>query len=239
MSALLIMIGAILVFIAVLPLFFDKCHAGMAALFALGALFVLHGLFFDTLLPFFAAFMVVYVLFVVWLIVLSMFFIVFAFKNASLPCYFDVILVLGCGIKGCILSRTLKLRLNKAMEFKKTHSKAKLMLSGGMSKGADISEAHAMRKYLVKKGLSEDTLMIEDEALSTFENFAFSTALIGDKKVLAVTSVSHTYRAYLMARAAGLDIRICPAKEPLTMFFTNYIRELIAVTMFFMFGRIV
>ena len=52
------------------------------------------------------------------------------------------------------------------------------MPSGG--KGADepVSEAEAMRRYLLEQGIPEERILVEDRSRDTFENMKFSKEII-------------------------------------------------------------
>ena len=118
---------------------------------------------------------------------------------------FDYIVVLGCGlINGDKVSRLLGNRLDKAVKvYNRSMSACKIICSGG--KGADetISEAEAMKNYLLEKGISKHDIILEDKSTDTMENLINSQAIIQERKgrqfTAIVSSGYHILRADLYA----------------------------------------
>lgn len=129
-------------------------------------------------------------------------------KQSTEKC--DYILVLGAGLKdGDEVSRVLQDRLEAAIECYDNYDKgAKIVVSGGKGSNEDVSEAEAMKRYLVKKGVSEDIIIKEDKSTSTKENFEFSKDKIEEdsgmkvsrSKVKVVTTDFHAFRSNLLAK---------------------------------------
>ena len=97
------------------------------------------------------------------------------------------ILILGCQIrKDGTLTPLLKSRVDRAIEFANMQKKIKgkdivFIPSGG--KGADelISEAEAMKNYLLEQGISKKNILVEDKSTNTYENMSFSYKLVKNK----------------------------------------------------------
>ena len=129
-------------------------------------------------------------------------------KHSTEKC--DYILVLGAGLKdGDEVSKVLKDRLEAAIECYDNYDKGcKIVVSGGKGSNEDMSEAEAMRRYLIKKGIDEDCIIKEDKSTSTKENFEFSKDKIeedsGDEvsksKIKVVTTAFHAFRSNLLAK---------------------------------------
>lgn len=94
----------------------------------------------------------------------------------------DYVIVLGAQVQGTELSRSLKYRVEKALEYARVHSNTILILSGGQGEGEDISEADAMYNYLREHGIPEYQMIKEDNSHSTYENLAYSKALIDERE---------------------------------------------------------
>ena len=86
----------------------------------------------------------------------------------------DLIVVLGCQVRGETPSRMLRHRLDTAYEAMQKHPDALCVVSGGKGSDELISEAEAMRRYLVEKGADESRIVMEDKSTNTFENIKFS-----------------------------------------------------------------
>ena len=86
----------------------------------------------------------------------------------------DYVMVLGAGLRGSKLSLSLVDRLDTAIEFNRFYPDVKIIVSGGQGKGEDISEASAMKNYLVDNGVSEDLIICEDKSTNTYEKLLFT-----------------------------------------------------------------
>ncbi len=117
----------------------------------------------------------------------------------------DYVIVLGAKVNGTRPSRVLRQRLDTAIEYAEQNSDSEIIVTGGKGTDEDISEAEAMKNYLVKKGISGDRIITENKAADTGENLEFSKDIIGDtdKSIVIVTSDFHMYRAVKIAEQTG------------------------------------
>jgi len=118
-------------------------------------------------------------------------------------------IVLGAKINGSEISDNLKLRLDKALEYYNKHNDIKIIVSGGKTKNADITESLAMKNYLVSKGINSSNIIEEDKATNTFENIRYSKKILDNMnnkgKVLIVTSDFHLFRGRIISSILGID----------------------------------
>lgn len=153
----------------------------------------------------------------------------------------QTVIVLGCGIRGERVSVGLAKRLNKAAEYHEKNSDAMIIVSGGQGPQEDISEALAMKRYLVDKGIAEDKIIMEDKSTSTITNFRYSRAIMEKmglplSSVVFVTNGYHVYRAASYAKDEGftevahLGTDIIWYTIPM-----NYMREMLAVVKMWVF----
>lgn len=146
------------------------------------------------------------------------------------------ILVLGAGVQGRIATPTLINRLDVAVRLALQYPQAIVVVSGGQGLHEDISEAQAMRAYLLQQGLSPARILSEDRSTSTAENFAFSRPVLNaagidpsNQAITVVTSDFHVLRAAAIAARAGYaDSRVVAAPTPLSIIFNVYLREYFA-----------
>ena len=97
----------------------------------------------------------------------------------------DYVIVLGAKVKpDGSLSKTLKLRLDKALEYMKENPETMLVLSGAKGDAEPCSEADAMETYLLGQGADPDHLLKEEESFSTVENLAYSRVMIEKRENL-------------------------------------------------------
>lgn len=144
------------------------------------------------------------------------------------------VIVLGCGIRGERVSVGLAKRLNKAAEYHKNNPEAMIIVSGGQGPQEDISEALAMKRYLVDKGIDENKIIMEDRSTSTITNFRYSKTIMEDMgldtdSVVFVTNAYHVYRAASYAKAEGLTVNHLGTDIIWYTVPMNYMREMLAV----------
>lgn len=129
-------------------------------------------------------------------------------------------IVLGAGIYGTRPSATLVSRLDKAYEFLSEYPESKAILSGGQGEGEDITEAEAMKRYLIDKGIAEDRLYTEQRSRSTAENIEYSFEILQDLtemrpvKATIISNNFHLYRAAKLAGNIGIDAKTAGAPVP-------------------------
>lgn len=165
---------------------------------------------------------------------------VFAFIEGTIILYankksdkeLDYLIVLGAQVKGTRVSRTLKYRLDTAFHYLEENPNTKVIVSGGQGSGEDISEAQAMKEYLVGKGIQEKRILMEDRSTNTNENIRYSRNLIKetDARVGIVTNGFHVFRASRIAKKQGLE-EVHPISAPSgpVIHIHYYVREVFAV----------
>jgi len=126
----------------------------------------------------------------------------------------DYILILGCRFRrDGTLTPLLRGRVDKAVEFwreqrRLTGKAAVLMPCGGQGADEPIAEAEAMRRYLAAQGIPPESIVLEDQSRNTFQNMAFSRALIEERspgaKVVYATTNYHVFRSGVWANLAGM-----------------------------------
>lgn len=148
----------------------------------------------------------------------------------------DYVIVPGAKVNGTNPSRVLRQRLDKAIEYAEQNSDSEIIVTGGKGTDEDISEAEAMKNYLVKKGISDDRIITENKAADTGENLEYSKDIIGDtdKSIVIVTSDFHMYRAVKIAEQAGFTrISGLPARTDAGLIPNYYVREAFGVIKYF------
>ena len=122
----------------------------------------------------------------------------------------------------------MKLRLDKTVEYMKSNKKAVAIVSGGRGKGERVSEASAMRDYLINNGVAAERVLRDDNATSTYENFVYSKLVIDKDNVAFITSDFHVLRSLQMAKLNGIDAKHIGASTPITSIPTACAREFLA-----------
>ena len=83
----------------------------------------------------------------------------------------DAVIVLGAAVHGDKVTWVLENRLNTAMEYMLVHPDTICVVSGGQGSGETVTEASAMKKYMVEHGMDADRIYTEELATNTVENF--------------------------------------------------------------------
>ena len=150
------------------------------------------------------------------------------------------VVILGCQINGETPSRMLKRRLITAYNYLSENSDVKVIVSGGQGSDEVTSEADVMRKYLLKKGIDDSRIYMEDKSTSTEENLRFSRDIVEKEglyeDITIVTDGFHQLRADLLAKRQGMRAYNLSAKTESWLLPTYWIREWFGVAYSLVFG---
>lgn len=152
----------------------------------------------------------------------------------------QAVVVLGCQVRGETPSVMLCRRLNAAMDILNEYPQAVCIVSGGQGNGENISEAEAMHRYLVGKGIDEKRIIKEDKSVSTYENIRFSADILEElgikNNIVIVTNEFHQYRAYNFAKSVGLETGAHSAHTLFANLANYWVREWAALFHQMVFG---
>ncbi len=173
-------------------------------------------------------------------IIFSSFLIIYG-KSDTVTYNEDAVIVLGAAVHGKTPSLTLKRRLDKAAEYHTQNPYAIIIVSGGQGAQEEITEAEAMKIYLIEQGVASDKIIKEENATSTYENFKFSKEILtekfGDEYTAAfITNEYHILRASLCAKQA--DVKTAThlhSNTTLSYIVSGVLRECLAVIKYVVF----
>lgn len=153
----------------------------------------------------------------------------------------NVVVVLGCQVRGDRPSKMLRRRLDAAVELLGQYPDVKCVVSGGQGSDEKITEAQCMKDYLVEKGISESRIIMEDKSKTTFENLKFTFEKLDElgisRDITIVTDGYHQYRAGLIAKEQGAgEVTTYSADTEFRHVASHWVREWVALTKFFIFG---
>lgn len=152
---------------------------------------------------------------------------------AAKPSENATVVVLGCRAYGSRPSIMLASRLDAAYEYLTEHPDAICIVSGGQGPDESMPEAECMYLYLTEKGIAPERIYQENRSTSTRENLLFSQEIIEEEglnpEIAIVTNEYHEYRAGMVADALEMEHSAVPARTPLWLFPTYYIRELYGI----------
>ncbi len=152
----------------------------------------------------------------------------------------DYMLILGCMVgKDGKVTKLLGSRAQKAVEFARRQKEATgrdliFVPSGGQGSDEPVSEAQAIKDYLIESGIPEDRIITEDKSTSTEENFRFSMEKIkefsGDEspKTAFSTTNYHVFRSGMIAYNQGSDAQGIGAPTKRYFWINAFIREFVA-----------
>ena len=123
-------------------------------------------------------------------------------------------------------------RLNCAIKVYESQKHSPYMLvSGGQGPDEPITEALAMKRYLIAKGVPEKRILMEEQSTNTYTNFQYSKPIIEGHfgrraQFLCVTSQFHILRSLRLANKVGLEFYGLGAIHPIIFQYSAYQRFL-------------
>lgn len=130
---------------------------------------------------------------------------------------YDYIIIHGAGLDGPRPTPLLAGRIDKALElWKKQHQHGKFVVSGGQGADEIVSEAQAMRDYLLEKGVPAAAILMEDKSTTTWENLKNSLAIINADRATDVGATSAAAVASRDVTTAASDASTSDASGTVT-----------------------
>ena len=155
----------------------------------------------------------------------------------------DYLVVLGAGLRGRSISASLLYRLETALDFHDMYPDLKIVVSGGQGEGEDMTEALAMRNFLVDNGVNPNLIIMEDKSTNTYENFLYTKNVLEEETVkedFTITIISnnfHMYRAKFLAKEVGFNTYGYPAPSHKASALVFYVREFFGVIKAYIFRQ--
>ena len=152
--------------------------------------------------------------------------------KAALPC----VIVLGAKVNGTRVSESLRRRLERTVVYMEKNPQTIAIVSGSRLGGELITEAEAMERYLIEKGIEERRIIKEEQSYTTQENLKLSKELLPDEKIQVgiITSNYHVYRSLCYAKILGYNEPVGISATTHPVLFPNYmVREFFAILKLF------
>lgn len=153
----------------------------------------------------------------------------------------DVVVVLGCRVRGDKPSRMLMNRLDTAEAYLQAHPEAVCIVCGGQGAGEDLSEAAMMNQYLIDAGISAERIYQDDTSQDTEENLEHAAEILKQEglgiQITIVTSNFHEYRASILAKRCGLKSTALSAKTNRLHLPSYWVREWMALFQLIVLGH--
>ena len=155
----------------------------------------------------------------------------------------DAVIVLGAGIRADEeVTRTLRNRLDMAVEYHMRNPEAVIIVSGGIGRGHVVSEAEVMARYLEAAGVRADLIFQEGNSHSTYQNMRLSKEILDELfpdgyRVTVISNDFHIYRAIRFTRIAGMEgATSFHGNTPLDALPGALVREITAIVKMWLIG---
>lgn len=163
----------------------------------------------------------------------------------------EVMVVFGCHVNKDGPSIQLRERLDAALGYWEEHPDVKIVVSGGKGDNEHESEARCMHDYLIEHGVSEESVLMEDQSRNTHQNVLYTHKLLQSTvdsgaweqpgRYVLVSSDFHLSRILMLwGRGFGTTSNVTTVPAPVTnvpyrvqMLF----REPLALVKSFLFDR--
>lgn len=160
---------------------------------------------------------------------------------SSVPQTAQTAVVLGCHVYGTEPSPMLKRRLEAARDYLNQYPETVCIVTGGKGFGEDITEAEAMKTWLVEHGIAASRILTEDKSTDTQENLQNTAAILAennmDTHITVISDGFHLYRATILAKRAGLTADTWSAYTKPLYVPTYWVREWMALFQLLVLGH--
>lgn len=152
----------------------------------------------------------------------------------------DVVIVLGAAVHGEEVSLHLARRLDATIQYHHQNPEAMIIVCGGQGLGDIMTEALAMERYLVARGVPRELIIQEDKSTSTYENLSFAKVILSEYfpdgfQAVLITNDFHIYRSVQIASHLEIPVNHIGAHTEWSTLLVHYLREMLAVIRMWIF----
>lgn len=148
----------------------------------------------------------------------------------------EYIIIHGAGLNKDKVTPLLAKRIEKGVSlYHRGKDQAMLIVSGGKGSDELISEAEAMKRYLLDKGIDKTKIILEDRSTTTLENLEFSKKIMdersgsGNYRCYFVTNNYHAFRTGVYSRRLGINGSAVGCRTALYYWPAAFLREYFAL----------
>lgn len=219
--------------------FITPSNIGTYIAIIIGVVFLIVFVFFNKIVSaiktklIFKVIFAIILLFLIWFLIVES--LIILSERKSYDEKSEVMIILGSAVWGDRVSLNLQYRLETAIEYLNEYPDMLVIVAGGQGPGEWISEAEAMKRYLIAKGVNEDNIIKEDKSTNTSENFKFSKNILDeiflekDYTVVYVTTNFHVFRSGQIAKREELNAYGIAAQDVWYLSGINHLREFISI----------
>lgn len=117
-------------------------------------------------------------------------------------------------------------RLNRAYDILIKDKNSQIVILGGETGDAAITEAFAGKLFLQEYKIDPSRINLEENSRNTLENIknAINVFNLKNKNIVIVSNRYHLARAKKMAHGFGLEVNLCAAEEKLNLNFLSVLK---------------
>jgi uncharacterized SAM-binding protein YcdF (DUF218 family) len=166
---------------------------------------------------------------------------IYIYGNTPKQIKAEAAIVLGAEVWEKEPSPVFRERINHAINLYKKADIHKIIFTGGVGTGKELSEAEVGKNYAIKNGVAENNILMEVRSRTTYQNLENAKQLAfpdlqshkQSPKFLIVSDPLHLKRAVMMAKDIGLDAY--PSPTPTTRYrsFKSQLEFLLRETYFY------
>ncbi len=150
----------------------------------------------------------------------------------------DYLLILGHALENNAPSPVLIKRCERAVKYLDKYKSTVAIACGGITgKEQTVSEAEVIKELLLKGGIEESRIVLEDKSTTTAENFYNAKKLMGETKNASVALLSsdyHLLRSRALAKICGIDTFTVAAETPSDVRTKCFMKEFFAFPFMFL-----
>lgn len=242
-----ICIGILGILNSIFAFIISNINLGTAIPGLIGILLLIYGIFQDCIqkLSKKGIFKVIFKIIKIGLIIFSLTFIIciailLKYAHTTPSNGADAVIVLGAGLKGENVSTALAYRLDAGAKYLEKNPNCIIVVSGGQGSNEIVSEAYAMKNYLLQKGIPENKIIMEDKSSRTLENFTFSKKILDNYfgttnyKIVYATNDFHIFRAGKLAKKVGFNAEGLTSPSTPYLRANYYIKEYFSVIKYYL-----
>lgn len=130
------------------------------------------------------------------------------------------LIVLGMHLRKGAITVDYALRLEKALALQAQDLRRRILVLGGRRGAQGQTEAEKGKEYLVNRGVSPSSILLEDKSSNTLDNLRQARAILGTmppEQAALITNRYHLARAQSIAVSLGFSHTLCAAEERLCL----------------------
>jgi len=138
---------------------------------------------------------------------------IYSFGNKDEMVLADAAIILGAEVWDNQPSPVFRERINHGIWLYQNGFVGYLILTGGVGRGNVFSDAFIAGEYVLREGVREDRILLEEYSTITEENISYAASIVAERNLSTVIIVSdplHMRRSMLMAENYGLHAYSSP-----------------------------